>query len=63
MKPVKGMYYTQYEDETWEQALECHTQGFKTIEDAIAESVAIGSSVPYVVKDSEGNIVKEDSSS
>jgi hypothetical protein len=58
-KPVDGMFYLQYADEDWQQALDSHNiPGFRSIEDARGEADhAIATGQPYVVKDHCGNQV------
>lgn len=52
-----GLYYTQFDDETWEEALDAHAIGFDNLADAIEETYTYEESTHFVVKDSNGKVV------
>lgn len=53
--PKEGLFYLQYSDENWEQALKAHNiPGFNSIQDAIDEADVLGDSKIYVVKNHLG---------
>lgn len=58
MKPIKGKFYTKFSDETIEQALEAHSIGYNSIDDAIADHSTFEKQAPYQVLNDELKVVK-----
>lgn len=57
MRLYPGKYYTQFTDETLAQALEAHSGGFDSIEDAIKEANFEPNKVEFYVRDWNMKIV------
>lgn len=56
-EPIEGLFYTQFDDETWQEALNEHDVGFENIADAIDSVKYNDKPEHYVVKDHKGNTV------
>lgn len=41
MRVIPGMFYTRFHDETVEQAIDTHSMGYKSIQEAVEDSNAI----------------------
>lgn len=54
-----GMYYIRFDDETLQEAIDSHSIGFKSVEDAIGEAEALhpGQGLHFVVYDWSINVV------
>lgn len=50
-KEIKVKYIVQYEDETLTEAIKNHSDGFKSLEDALEEAhdIAVIDDTPYVI--------------
>lgn len=58
MNTVKGRFYTRFHDETIQQALEAHSTGYNSIEDAIADSSTFEKQEPYQILNDKLEVVK-----
>ncbi len=56
-KTNMGKFYTQFDEETWSEAVSNHSFGFDTVQDAIEEANLEEQSVHFVVKTHTGQIV------
>lgn len=57
METIKGKFYTKFEDETLEEAINNHTSGYDSIAEAIADTSTFEKQESYIIVDSEINIV------
>lgn len=57
-KTVEGKFYTWFEDETWEEALNNHNiEGFTDIQWALLEACDTNTKVPFKIVDHNKNVI------